>query len=327
MPRLLIVKTSSLGDVIHNLPILADIRAHYPDMQCDWVVEESFADIPALHPAVATVIPVAIRRWRRSLFAPATWHEIAAFGKRLRERHYDFILDAQGLLKSAVIARAAHGIRHGQDRRSAREPLAALFYRHPHPVPRGQHAVARNRQLAALALGYPMPDSPPDYGIHATPITLPIHLPSPYVVGLHATSRDSKLWPVENWVALGRALSAQGTHLLLPWGNENERLRAQCIASEVAQAIVLPRLKLAELASILAGARGVVGVDTGLVHLAVALGLPTVALYTDTDPSLTGVYPADFQRARNLGGPGRNPEVSSVLAALSSIVDRELSAS
>lgn len=327
MPRLLIVKTSSLGDVIHNLPILADIRAHYPDMQCDWVVEESFADIPALHPAVATVIPVAIRRWRRNLLEPATWREIAAFGKRLRERQYDFILDTQGLLKSALIARAAHGIRHGQDRHSAREPLASALYQHAHAVPRGQHAVARNRELAALALGYPMPASPPDYGIRALPIALPAALPSPYIVGLHATSRDSKLWPVENWVALGRELSAHGTHLLLPWGNEKERLRAQFIATEVTQAIVLPRLQLTELASILAGARGVVGVDTGLVHLAVALDLPTVALYTDTDPSLTGVYPADFRRARNLGGIGRNPDATSVLATLNSIVDRELSAS
>lgn len=327
MPRLLIVKTSSLGDVIHNLPLLADIRAHYPDMQFDWVVEEGFADIPALHPAVATVIPVAIRRWRRSLFAPATWREISAFGQRLRERPYDFILDTQGLLKSALIARAAHGVRHGQDRRSAREPLAALFYQQTHGVPRGQHAVARNRALAALALGYPMPASPPDYGICALPMALPAALPSPYIVGLHATSRDSKLWPVENWVALGRELSAQGTHLLLPWGNEKEHLRAQHIANESGQAVVLPRLRLKELASILAGARAVVGVDTGLVHLAVALDLPTVALYTDTDPSLTGVYPADFQRARNLGGIGRNPDVRSVLTALNSIVDREISVS
>lgn len=327
MPRLLIVKTSSLGDVIHNLPILADIRAQYPDMQFDWVVEEGFADIPALHPAVDAVIPVAIRRWRRSLFSASTWREISASGKRLRERQYDFILDTQGLLKSALIALAAHGIRHGQDRASAREPLAAALYQHVHAVPRGQHAVARNRQLAALALGFPMPASPPDYGIRPLPTPLPLALPSSYIVGLHATSRDSKLWPVENWVALGRELHARGLQLLLPWGNDKERQRAGFIASEVAQAVVLPRLRLAELAGVLAGARGVVGVDTGLVHLAVALNLPTVALYTDTDPSLTGVYPADFHRARNLGGIGRNPEVSSVLATLSSIVDRENSAS
>lgn len=327
MPRLLIVKTSSLGDVIHNLPILADIRAHDPGMQVDWVVEEGFADIPALHPAVDAVIPVAVRRWRRSLLSGSTWREISAFGKRLRERRYDVILDTQGLLKSALIARAAHGIRHGQDRASAREPLAAALYQHVHAVPRGQHAVARNRQLAALALGYPMPASPPDYGIRPLPTPLPFALPPAYLVGLHATSRDSKLWPVENWVALGRELHARGLQLLLPWGNDQERRRAGFIASEVAEAVVLPRLRLAELAGVLAGARGVVGVDTGLVHLAVALDRPTVALYTDTDPSLTGVYPADSHRASNLGGIGRNPDVPSVLATLSSIVDRENSAS
>lgn len=315
MPRLLIVKTSSLGDVIHNLPIIADIRAHYPDMQFDWVVEESFADIPALHPTVATVIPVAIRRWRRSLFSDATRHEISAFRQRLRAQKYDCVLDTQGLLKSALIARSARGSLHGQDRASAREPLAALFYAHRHAVPRGRHAVARNRQLAALALGYPVPDTPPDYGIHAPQLALPVNLSSPYVVGLHATSRDSKLWPTGHWIALGRALAASGASLVLPWGNDSERLRAQAIAAEVPQSVVLPRLRLSELAAVLAGAQAAVGVDTGLVHLAVALGVPTVAIYTDTDPVLTGVCPG-LTRAVNLGGIGRVPEPLAVMRAL-----------
>ena len=319
MPRLLLVKTSSLGDVVHNLPVLADIRAYYPDMRFDWVVEESFAEIPALHPAVSTVIPVALRRWRKSPLAGATWREIAAFRQRLQQQRYDLVLDTQGLLKSALIARCAVGVRHGQDRASAREPLAAMFYHHPHSVPRGQHAVLRNRQLAALALGYPLPQSPPDYGIRAPQLASPLALPDRYLVGLHATSRDSKLWPEAHWVALGLQLAGQGYALLLPWGSERERQRAQAIAAQVPQAVVLPRLRLAELAAVLAGARAAVGVDTGLVHLAAALGVPTVAIYTDTAPLLTGVYPGGSPAA-NLGGAGQNPDPKVVYNTLIDMV-------
>ncbi len=318
MPRMLIVKTSSLGDVIHNLPILADIRTHHPDMRFDWLVEEAFADIPALHPAVDAVIPVAIRRWRHSLFAAATWRELAAFRERLRRQNYDLVLDTQGLLKSALLALGAHGTRHGQDRASAREPLAALCYQKHHHVPRNQHAVARNRMLAARALGYPLPAGAPDYGIEAPGAAPPCVPPQAYVVGLHATSRASKLWPAPHWIALGRLLAARGLALLLPWGSEAERQGAQIVAAAVPQAAVLPRLRLAELATVLAGARAAVGVDTGLVHLAAALALPTVAIYTDTDPQLTGVCPGR-SRAVNLGGIGKVPAPEAVLAALEGI--------
>lgn len=313
MPRMLIVKTSSLGDVIHNLPIIADIRAHHPDMQFDWVVEQGFADIPSLHPAVSEVIPVAIRRWRRNLTQRATWDEIGALRRRLRERTYDYVLDTQGLLKSALITSQANGAKHGQDCASAREPLAALFYNHKHAVPRSQHAVTRNRMLAALALGYPVPATPPDYGIHTSP---PVStLPSPYIIGLHATSRDSKLWPVQHWITVGQALSADGLHLLLPWGNDPEYRRAREIAAGVPLATVLPHMRLSWLGSVIGGAQAAIGVDTGLVHLAAALGIPTVAIYTDTDPKLTGVC-AGTAPAANLGGIAQIPAPEAVLNAL-----------
>lgn len=316
MPRLLLVKTSSLGDVIHNLPILADIRVHHPDMRFDWVVEESFADIPALHPAVDHVFPVAIRRWRHHLFSAATWREIAAVRQRIRACRYDLVLDSQGLLKSALIALQARGERHGYDSRSIREPLAALFYTHRHTVSRALHAVTRNRLLAAAALGYPPPQTAPDYGIRPPRQPLPLELPPCYAVALHASSRDSKLWPQTHWVELGRTLAAAGVPLVLPWGNERERERAQAIAAQVPHALVLPRLRLAQLATLLAGAWAVVGVDTGLVHLAAALDVPTVALYTDTDPQRTGVFPGRAQSAINLGGVGQVPAPAAVLEAL-----------
>jgi len=322
MPRLLLIKTSSLGDVVHNLPILADIRAHYPDMRFDWVVEESFVDIPALHPAVDQVLPVAIRRWRHDLFCVATWREIAATRRQLRASRYDLVLDSQGLLKSALIALQARGEKHGYDSRSIREPLASLFYTHQHTVSRALHAVTRNRLLAAAALGYPPPSTAPDYGIRAPRQPLPLELPAGYVVALHASSRDSKLWPQAHWVELGRTLAAAGMPLVLPWGNARERERAQAIAVQVPHALVLPRLRLAQLATLLSGAWAVVGVDTGLVHLAAALDAPTVALYTDTDPQRTGVLPGRAQSAINLGGVGQVPAPAAVLEALDRLTQR-----
>ena len=320
MPRLLIIKTSSLGDVVHNLPIIQDILTHQPGIVIDWVVEESFADIPALHPAVDRVIPVAIRRWRKHLFSRGIWHEIGAMRAQIKQDAYDLVLDTQGLVKSAVLCRLAHGARHGQDRHSAREPLAACFYTHAHPIARGQHAVVRNRALAAAAFGYAMPETAPDYGIQA-----PAAMPSvaggrPYIVGLHATSRDSKLWPVDRWIHLGRHLASKEHALLLPWGNAAEQLRAQQIAEAVPHAAVLPKLSLSDLASTLAGSRAAIGVDTGLVHLAVALNIPTIALYTDTDPALTGIYPGAGGVAVNLGGVADSPSTESVIQTTNEIL-------
>ena len=316
MNRLLIVKTSSLGDVIHNLPVIADIRTHFPDMTIDWVVEESFADIPALHPGVSGVIPVALRRWRRSLYSGSTLREISACRQRVGEQRYDLVLDSQGLLKSAMVASWANGPRHGYDWASAREPLASLFYQHRHAVARGLHAITRNRQLASLAFGYAMPDTPPDYGISSPAANWHPDMPQHYLVGLHGTSRASKLWPVEHWIALGKNLAERDLSLLLPWGSEAERARAQLIAASVPKAIVLPRLRLSELAAVLANAIAVIGVDTGLIHLAVALDVPSVAVYSDTDPALTGVLGTRPGRSINLGGIGQVPSCGAVTDAL-----------
>ncbi|MCB5186877.1 lipopolysaccharide heptosyltransferase I [Methylobacillus caricis] len=319
MPRLLMIKTTSLGDVIHNLPVITDIHAHFPDTVVDWVVEESFADIPRLHPGVQQVIPVAIRRWRKHLLQASTWQEIRHLRRQLAGHRYDHIIDTQGLFKSALIGRLASGRYHGQDRASAREPLAACFYQHQYPVARDQHAVTRNRELAALALGYPKPSDPPDYGIRADRPPDTLTLPARYIAGLHATSRDSKLWPESQWVTLGRHLQKQDIALVLPWGNAGEHARAQRIAAALGDAMVLPRLGLAELSAILGHAIAAIGVDTGLVHLAAALDKPTVAIYTDTDPLLTGVLAHNSRKVVNLGGKGQNPAPESVLQALEQV--------
>ena len=318
MLKLLIVKTSSLGDIVHNLPIIADIRTHYPDIEIDWLVEASFADIPKLHPAVNRVIPVSFRRWRKSLFSKQTWQEIGALKKQLSARHYDIVLDTQSLVKSALFTLFTHGDKHGFDSDSAREPLASIFYNTKHRVSRSQQAVALNRALAAKAFNYEMPDTPPDYGIQAQSL-LGATPPGQYVMGLHGTSRDSKLWPVDHWVKLGELLSKQQLQLLLPWGSDAEHNRAQQIAAKLTNATVLPKLKIAQLATLISQAKVAIGVDTGLSHLAAALNIPTIAIYTDTNPQLTGITAGAYAPAINIGGIHQTPTVEEVFQAFQSL--------
>lgn len=313
-PAILLVKTSSMGDVLHNFPVVTDICRNFPAAQVDWVVEESFAPLPAMHPCVKQTLTVAMRRWRKSWWQSRG--EIRAACSGLSARHYDLVLDTQGLLKSALIARCAHAPKYGYDRISAREPLATLFYDHTYSVAKNQHAVARNRQLAALALGYNL-DTPAIYGIKPPVLALPWLPPSPYAALLHATSRDDKLWSESNWVELGKRLHQSGVCSVMPWGNEQEKARAERLASAIPGAICAPRLNLNEAAAALGGACAAVGVDTGLSHLAVALGTPTIGIYTSTDPGLTGLYAGE--RAINLGGVGAPPTVSDVVAALNKV--------
>lgn len=314
--RILIVKTSSLGDVIHNLPVVSDIKRHLPEAVVDWCVEDSFAAIPRLHPGVKQIVPVAIRRWRKTLLNAATWREVAAFRRAVRQASYDAIIDTQGLLKSALLAAQANGPHLGYTADSAREPLAARFYDRKFHVSREQHAVVRNRGLAAAALGYPV-DEALDYGISAPPMTFPWQPHRPYVVFLTATSRDDKLWPETHWIALGQHLNSLGFSAVLPGGSAVERERAARLAQSIPGAVAAPPMTIEALAALLAASRAAVGVDTGLTHLAVALQVPTVALYTATDPGLTGVLGSGFHR--NLGGKQQVPQPVEVLAELNAV--------
>lgn len=316
MQNLLLIKTSSLGDVLHNLPVVTDICKHYPAIKIDWVVEESFAALPALHPKVQHVIPVAIRRWRKSWWTSR--NEIKTACRTLRERHYDLALDTQGLLKSALITRCASSPRCGMDWGSAREPLASLFYDRTFTVAKNQHAVERNRQLAGLALGY-TPTGAPDYGIVPPAAELPwLAHSAPYVVLLHATSRDDKLWEESKWIALGKQFAQQGLQLVLPWGSAKEKVRSERLAAAIPNAINPPRLNLVEAAALLGHAKAVIGVDTGLSHLAAALNVPTIGIYTATNPELTGLHAGKL--AVNLGGKNTSPSVDEVISTLAQLL-------
>lgn len=313
-PRILLVKTSSLGDVIHALPVASDIARALPGATIDWVVEESFADIPRLHPAVGTVIRTALRRWRRALFSRATRRELASFRQQIGQSTYDHVIDLQGLIKSAWICHLAGGPRSGYDRHSAREGLASLAYQHRFAVAREQAAVQRNRQLAASALGYSLAELPLDYGIATSSEALQKNPDNAaFAILLTATSRDDKLWPEADWIGLGQALARRGLTPLLPSGSAPERQRAERIAAQIPGARVLPAMGIADLARRFSGAALAIGVDTGLTHLACALGIPTLAIYTATDPGLTGVIGSAFHQ--NLGGRSGPPPLSAVLAA------------
>jgi heptosyltransferase-1 len=307
MADILFIKTSSLGDVIHHMPALTEARRALPGATFAWAVEEAFAPLVRLHPTVNEVIPVAWRRWRKSMLAPATLGEISGSLRAMRARRYDTIVDSQGLLRTAILARCAHGRRHGYAAGSIREPLASLFYDVRHRVSYDLHAVERNRILSGLALGY-APQGDPDFGLERARFA---GGGERYAVLLHATAEPRKLWPEENWIALGKALV--NLTLVLPWGTEAERARSERLAAALPRARVPEHAPLDAVAKLIAGAQFVVGVDTGLMHLAAALGVPLVAIFTGSKPGLTG--PVGSGPITVLGTHGAPPSVEEAVAA------------
>ena len=281
--RVLLVKMSSLGDVVHALPAVTDAAAH--GIEFDWVVEEAFADIPARHPAVASVIPIGWRRWRHALVANRG--EIRDFVSRLRSRQYDLVLDAQGLIKSGVVAGLARGRgKAGLSPQAAREGAAALFYERRFRIPTGQHAVDRVRQLFASAFGYTLSNGV-DFGISGARAEGGPGADDGACVLLHGTTWDSKHYPEAMWTALANQAAQAGLSVAVPWGDESERARARRIAA-ASGATVWERSSLAVLMDRLQRAALVIGVDSGLAHLAAALSVPTTVIYGSTDSVLTG---------------------------------------
>ncbi|HCD7427426.1 TPA: lipopolysaccharide heptosyltransferase RfaC [Citrobacter werkmanii] len=315
--RVLIVKTSSMGDVLHTLPALTDAQQAIPDIHFDWVVEEGFAQIPSWHSAVDRVIPVAIRRWRKAWFSAPIKAERKTFRDAVRLLQYDAIIDAQGLVKSAaLVTRLAHGIKHGMDWSTAREPLASLFYNRKHHIAKQQHAVERTRELFAKSLGYNKPQSQGDYAIAQHFLTEVNADAGQYAVFLHATTRDDKHWPEANWRELIGLLNNAGIRIKLPWGAAHEEARARRLAEGFPYVDVMPRMSLEEVARVLAGAKFVVSVDTGLSHLTAALDRPNITLYGPTDPGLIGGYGKNQYTQQSHSGKLQDLNASLVNASL-----------
>lgn len=302
---------------LHTLPALTDAQQAIPDIHFDWVVEEGFAQIPSWHSAVDRVIQVAIRRWRKAWFSASIKAERKAFRDAVRLQQYDAIIDAQGLVKSAaLVTRLAHGVKHGMDWSTAREPLASLFYNRKHHIARQQHAVERTRELFAKSLGYTKPQSQGDYAIAQHFLTEVNADTAQYAVFLHATTRDDKHWPEANWRELIGLLNNAGIRIKLPWGAAHEEARARRLAEGFTYVDVLPRMSLEEVARVLAGAKFVVSVDTGLSHLTAALDRPNITLYGPTDPGLIGGYGKNQYTQQSHSGKLQDLDASLVNASL-----------
>jgi len=323
--RILIVRVSSLGDVVHNMPMVADIRRNYPDAQIDWVVEEAYTSLVRLNDSVRAVIPFALRRWRKSLLAAATRAEIAAFYRALRADAYDLVFDTQGLFKTGVVMRLARlapggkrvGLGNGTEG-SGYEAVSRIFHAMSVPVGRHTHAVLRARLVAAAALDYSI-DSPADFNLRA-PEGAPAWLPRvPYAVFFHGTARAAKQWDATHWVKLAQGLAARGMPVLLAWGSEEERYAAAQLAAQMPNAEVLPRLPLMEAVTLAQRAALVIGVDTGLTHIAAAFMRPTIELYCDSPRWKTqGDWSPNII---NLGDSGCPPGLAEVEAAVTRLLD------
>jgi heptosyltransferase I len=311
MSEILFIKTSSLGDVVHHMPAVTDARRHLPGARLSWIVEEPYAPLARLHPGIDEVIPVASRRWRSCLHRPGTWAEIGRFRGALRGRNYDVVVDTQGLMRTALIAKGARGARHGYDTASIREPLASLLYDVRHKVDWRCHAIPRNRMLTGRALGYE-PISEIDFGLERGRIAGTQR--DPYAVLIHATARREKEWPQGHWLAAAQALLDRGLAVVLPWGSEAERERSVELVAALGAGEVPERRPLDAVATLIAGATVVVGVDTGLLHVAAALGVPLVGVFVGSEPGLTG--PLGSGPIAVVGGKGMMPRADEVLRAV-----------
>ncbi|WP_313165731.1 lipopolysaccharide heptosyltransferase I [Massilia oculi] len=317
--KILLVRVSSLGDVLHNLPMVADLLRRHPGATVDWVVEEGYVSLVRLNPHVRKVIPWALRRWRKSLGKPETRAEIRAFFRTLREEEYDYVFDTQGLLKTGIIMGAARvrkggkkvGLANGSEG-SGYEGISRIFHTDSIPLSPRTHAVARGRMVAGAALDYPV-DTAPDFGLPAPDASQrPAFLPQEdYAVFFHGTARAAKKWADANWIALGKALAPMP--VLLPWGSEAERVDAEALAAGIPNARVLPRLSMMDAVTLAQHARLAVGVDTGLTHIAAAFVRPTIEIYCDSPKWKTeGNW---SERIVNLGDLGTPPSSDEVVAA------------
>jgi heptosyltransferase-1 len=299
MKRVLLIKLTSLGDLIHALPALSDAQNARPGLEFDWVIDENFQEIAGWHPAVKGVITSNHREWREALAKPSTHGSISKMIAGIRATEYAMVIDGQGNFKTALLSMFARGTRAGFDRHSVREWIAHLAYQRRFAASKNAHAIDRLRRLFASALDYPIPASPPDFRIQRDRLAEPkVDLPKDYLVFVHNASWKTKLWPEGHWADLLRKSVQAGFKVLLPWGNELEEARARRLAIH-SDVQVLPKLTLSEMGHVLERARACVCVDTGLSHLAAALDVPSITLYGSTDSGLIGASGASQVHLRS----------------------------
>lgn len=292
--RVLIIKLSSMGDLMHAFPALTEAAQHYPNITFDWVVDEGFAEVPLWHPNVKNTITTAHRRWRKQLVSSWRNGQFRAFYKALNANEYDAVVDLQSNLKSATVSWLRKGRIHGYDAKTCREKPAHWAYQHNYHVPLYQHAIERQRQLLSNALDYSKSDNAVQYGVDLSKLpSSQKDLPERYIMFVHNASWETKLWPTEHWKALLHKVVEQGYSVLLPCGNDTEYSRAKAIANDSIKAIALPKMSLNEMASIMCRAQAAVCCDTGLAHMAAVASTPAITLYAVTDTVLIGTQGSD----------------------------------
>jgi heptosyltransferase I len=315
MKRVLIVKVTSLGDIVQALPVVADIKRAYPGVQVDWAADEAFAEVATWSQSVDRVLCAPLRRFKKAR-RWADFRSIAASIADLRAYRYDFIVDIHGVYKSAIIAFLARSSRRiGYQNQDLGERGAAFAYTGrfgPRPQCNAWHGM---RISTGQALGYEV-EGPAVYNLR---LPEPVHKPfegiaKPVAALFHATSKDDKKWPVPHWVAVGRELARRGFQVVLPWGSDGERAEAEQIAAQVPGASVLPRLSVTEIAQMIDACSLVVGTDTGFVHLAHALQKRTVMIFVATSPSHCGIDSP--YRSMSIGDGQSVPPVSAALDAI-----------
>lgn len=346
--KILIVRLSSLGDIVHTFPMIQDIKDHFPDSTIDWLVDSSFVDLVQINPNINAIIDIPLRSWLKNKLSL-----IANFIKwknNLKNIDYDYIIDAQGLFKSAILTKFFRGKVYGLDKNSAREKLATMFYRCKIHTGKNLLAIQKNRLLAAKIFNYSMNVEAVSFGLDSIkPVQRPpnsslgrsdgiggdamknveeasnfsdfrmigVTHTSKYVVFFHATSKDSKKYPSGQWADLAKYLiQKHGLEIILPYGSMRERQESEEIRNflpEYARMLKIPEAKLsyANLAELINNAAFVFGVDTGLVHLANSLNKKLIAIYTDTNPSKTGVFETPL--AKNIGNIGVMPAVDDII--------------
>ncbi len=314
--RILIVRVSSLGDVVHNLPVLADIHRHYPNAIIDWVVEEGYAGLIRQNRHVNEVIPFALRRWRKHPFSSSTRADFVTFRKRLKDQAYDWVFDTQGLLKTGIILGLSmttpEGRKVGLGNKtdgSGYEPISRFFHDESIKMEKHIHVVQRSREMIARAMGYII-NTPPDFGLTVPTIQYAWMPKQPFALFFHGTSLDSKKWAHQNWLRIGTMLYEKGLKILLPWGNPTEKVEAERLAADLEDATVLPQLSITDISTVTGRASFIVGVDTGLSHLAAAYNKPTVQIYCNIPRWRTC---CDWSpKVISLGGENEIPSVEAV---------------
>lgn len=288
MRRILLIKLTSFGDLIHALPALNDAHRADPTLEFDWAVDASFSEVATWHPAVKKIFRTSHRNWRKNLRHRSTYISIKELIKGLKESEYELIIDGQGNFKTALLGLFARGTRAGYDRHSVREWIAHLGYQKKISASKKVHAIDRLRILFSQSIGYPLPNTPPDFSLKEDCFRKPpMDLPPSYLIFVHSASWRTKLWPEEHWKELITKAVRHGFQILLPWGNAKEEERAKRL-SILPEVTVLPHLSLSEIGFVIKNAIAAVCMDTGLSHLAAALHVPSITLYGATDSGLIG---------------------------------------